>query len=77
MKQLKARKKPERMVILKTTFIAEVVKWGIVQNPFKGQLPRKTETVMEKLNALLPEFIDTTDMRAYVMNPRLKRGGLQ
>ncbi len=54
------------MVVLKTDFIAEVIKWGIKQNPFKGQLPRKTEVVMEKLNKLLPEFIETTNMRAFV-----------
>src|SRR6266567_1806850 len=60
--------KPQQntMVVLKTDFIAEVIKWGIKQNPFKGQLPRKTEVVMEKLNKLLPEFIETTNMRAFV-----------
>jgi hypothetical protein len=54
------------MVILKITFIAEVIKWGIRQNPFKGQLPRNTEVIMEKLNMLLPEFIETDNMRAFV-----------
>jgi len=60
--------KPQQntIVVLKTDFIAEVIRWGIKQNPFKGQLPRKTEVVMEKLNALLPEFIETTNMRAFV-----------
>ena len=61
------RPKNERMVVLKTSFIAEVVKWGIRQNPFQGQLPRQIDIVVEKLNALLPElFIDTTDLRAFV-----------
>jgi len=54
------------VVILKTDFIAEVIKWGIKQNPFKGQLPRSTEVIIEKLNALLPEFIETMNMRAFV-----------
>ncbi len=54
------------MVILKIAFIAEVVKWGIRQNPFQGQLPRQAEIVVEKLNKLLPDFIETTDMRAFV-----------
>ncbi len=63
-----ATPKPQQntIVVLKTTFIAEVIKWGILQNPFKGRLPRKTEVVMEKLNKLLPEFIETTNMRAFV-----------
>jgi len=63
-----ATPKPQQntIVVLKITFIAEVIKWGILQNPFKGQLPRKTEVVMEKLNTLLPEFIETTNMRAFV-----------
>jgi len=54
------------MVILKTDFIAEVIRWGIRQNPFKGQLPRSADVVVEKLNALLPEFIETDNMRAFV-----------
>src|SRR6266571_9111605 len=54
------------MVILKIAFIAEVVKWGIRQNPFQGQLPRQAEIVVEKLNKLLPDFFETTDMRAFV-----------
>jgi hypothetical protein len=54
------------MVILKITFIAEVIKWGILQNPFKGQLPRNTEVIMEKLHTLLPEFIETDNIRAFV-----------
>ncbi len=60
--------KPQQnaVVILKTDFIAEVIKWGIKQNPFKGQLPRSTEVIIEKLNALLPEFIETMNMRAFV-----------
>lgn len=58
-------KKNKHIVILKRTFIAEVVKWGIMQNPFAGQLPRKTETIVERLNTLLPEFIDTTNIRAF------------
>ncbi len=53
------------MVILKTDFIAEVVKWGIKQNAFKGELPRQTEIIVEKLNKLLPEFIETNDMRTF------------
>src|SRR6266700_6446382 len=63
-----ATPKPQQntIVVLKTTFIAEVIKWGILQNPFKGRLPRKTEVVMEKLNKLLPEFIETDNMRAFV-----------
>lgn len=55
-----------RVVMLKTDFIAEVMKWGIRQNPFKGALPRNADVIVEKLNALLPEFIDTMDLRAYV-----------
>lgn len=54
------------MVILKTTFIAEVIRWGIKQNPFKGQLPRSTDIIVEKLNKLLPELIETDNMRAFV-----------
>jgi len=54
------------LVVLKTDFIAEVIKWGIKQNPFKGQLPRSTDAIVEKLNTLLPEFIETTNMRAFV-----------
>src|SRR5438132_12970038 len=54
------------MTVLKTDFIAEVIKWGIKQNPFKGQLPRSTDIIMEKLNKLLPEFIETDNMRAFV-----------
>ena len=53
------------IVVLKTDFIAEVIKWGIKQNPFKGQLPRSTDVIVEKLHTLLPEFIETTDMRAF------------
>lgn len=53
------------MTILKADFIAEVMKWGIRQNPFKGEMPRKALVVVEKLNALLPEFIETTNMRAF------------
>ncbi|SRR6266568_8226478 len=60
--------KPQQntIVILKTDFIAEVIKWGIKQNPFKGQLPRSTDVIVEKLNALLPEFIETTNMWTFV-----------
>jgi hypothetical protein len=54
------------MVILKTTFIAEVIRWGIKQNPFQGQLPRSADVIMEKLNKLLPEFIETDNIRAFV-----------
>ncbi len=60
------RKQGSSMVILKTDFIAEVIRWGIRQNPFKGQLPRSADVVVEKLNALLPEFIETDNMRAFV-----------
>jgi hypothetical protein len=54
------------MIVLKTDFIAEVIKWGIKQNPFKGQLPRSADVIVEKLSKLLPEFIETTNMRAFV-----------
>jgi hypothetical protein len=54
------------MVILRTTFIAEVIRWGIRQNPFEGQLPRQAKTVVEKLHALLPEYIETDNLRAFV-----------
>jgi hypothetical protein len=47
---------------MKSTFIAEVVKWGIRQNPFEGKLPRNTDIVVEKLNALLPT--DTIEIRS-------------
>jgi hypothetical protein len=54
------------MIILNTEFIAEVMRWGIRQNPFKGEMPRKAAIVVEKLNKLLPDFIIETDnIRAF------------
>ncbi len=49
------------MIILKTDFIAEVMKWGIRQNPFQGEMPRKAVIIVEKLHKLLPDFIIEVD----------------
>lgn len=56
----------ETITVFKPVFIAEVIRWGMRQNPFAGALPRKAKVVVEKLQTLLPDFIETGDMLAYV-----------
>jgi hypothetical protein len=55
------------MIIMKSTFIAEIVRWGIRQNPFEGKLPRNTDIVVEKLGVLFPDVtIEVDDLRKFV-----------
>lgn len=53
------------MIILRTYFISEVVKWGIRQNPYAGQLPRNIDVVIEKLHQIVPDIIETDDIRLF------------
>lgn len=57
----------KRLFLFKADIIAEIIRWGIRQNPFEGKLPRKTEIVVEKLNTLLPNsMMEVEDIRHFI-----------
>lgn len=62
-----SHEKQDTIFLSKEVLIAEILKWAIRQNPYAGQLPRKTEAVVERLNALLPDgLLAVEHIRSYV-----------